>query len=79
MDDDDNGVLVAFSEDGDGSIDFVKTYPAKSVLFCTGRGGGMSPCTRNALLILALAIKHDNEQKPQEGRKIGPGTEATVI
>ncbi len=28
-------------------------------------GGGMSPRTRNALMILALAIKLDNEEHPQ--------------
>ena len=29
-------------------------------------GGGQSPRVRNALMILALAIKLDNEEHPQE-------------
>jgi hypothetical protein len=36
-----------------------------SLRFRTPGGGGMSQRTRNALLILALAIKLDNEQIPQ--------------
>ena len=59
-----NGIKVIFSEDGDAWVE------TTSEPFTTCRyrmpiiGGGRSPRVRNALLILALAIKLDNEDDP---------------
>jgi hypothetical protein len=70
-DDSPKGYLtVAFSEDGDGWIqvlaepdpdDFNMTFRFRMPMI----GGGQSPRTRVALLILAEAIRLDNEQYPQ--------------
>jgi hypothetical protein len=53
---------VTFSIDGDA---WVTTEFSASRRFRTYQGGGMSLRVRNALLILAMAIKKDNEEKPQ--------------
>lgn len=58
-----DGVLaVTFGPDGDAyvSIDF---YP--TLRFRTEVGGGSSQRTRNALIILAEAIRLDNLDRPQ--------------
>ena len=70
-DDSPEGVIsVGFSNDGDGWIqvlckpdrdDFHTTFRFRMPLI----GGGQSPRTRVALLILAEAIRLDNENNPQ--------------
>jgi hypothetical protein len=54
------GIEIAFSKDGDA---WVKTYPSgqPNRFRVPGQGGGHSPRTRMALLILAKAIKMDEE------------------
>lgn len=55
------GLAVYFAEDGDAYIKI--TVPAlKSCRFRTVLGGGNSQRVRNALLLLAVAIKLDNEE-----------------
>jgi len=58
-------LTVMFSGDSDA---WIKTNCPHymSLRFRTPLGGGMSPRVRNALLILAMAIKKDNEDHPQE-------------
>jgi len=56
------GISVLFSEDGDS---WVRTCP-DGCRFRTYGGGGMSLRVRNAMLLLALAIKMDNEERPQQ-------------
>ena len=62
--------MVASSKDGDGWIEVV-SKPDPNELYSLFRfrvpvtGGGQSPRTRTALLILAEAIRLDNEEKPQ--------------
>ena len=56
---DHKGVTVLFSDDGDAHI----VTPREGCRFRTFAGGGQSPRVRNALIILALAIKADNEEK----------------
>ena len=41
--------------------------PGRSLMFRTIDGGGQSERVRNALIILALAIKIENEKDPQNG------------
>ena len=55
---------VAFTPDGDAWVFTDKHHP--SMRFRNFFGGGMSLRTRNALMVLAYAIKLDNEEKPQE-------------
>src|SRR5258708_5755811 len=75
MEDDTSGILtVTFSADGDAWINvFSKVDPAEfrdtfrfRVPFA---GGGQSPRVRNALLVLAEAIRLDNKEHPQFARK----------
>lgn len=54
---------VAFSPDGDAWVDL--PGGAHSLRFRTWAGGGQSPRVRNALLVLAEAIRRDNEEQPQ--------------
>ena len=58
-------IFVETSPDGDV---WVTTYHAQHAPAMRFRlpliGGGRSPRTRNALLLLALAMKPDNEEKP---------------
>lgn len=55
-------ICVGFSHDGDAWV----TIPSNRILRFRGPfGGGMSSRVRNALLILAVAIKKDNEMSPQ--------------
>lgn len=68
----DGTISVAFSDDGDGHITVLST-PSESggslsMRFRTSGpfgGGGQSHRVRNALLILAEAIRLDNEDHPQ--------------
>ena len=55
------GVAVIFSEDGDAWIETIRR-PMNTCRFRTYQGGGNSLRVRNALLILAYAIKLDNEK-----------------
>ena len=53
-----NGLNVTFSEDGDAWVNTEK----QSCRFRTYNGGGRNLRVRNALIILAIAIKMDNEE-----------------
>lgn len=57
-------ISIGFSHDGDAWIYVDKAH--SSLRFRTFFGGGMSERVRNALMILAYAIKLDNEKKPQK-------------
>ena len=62
------GISVAFSPDGDAWVETTQ----RAMGMCRFRmavGGGQSLRVRNALLILAEAIRLDNEERPQ-GRKL---------
>ena len=54
---------VILSPDSDVCI---RTYHDRMLRFRNSFGGGQSLRVRNALLILAMAIKKDNEERPQE-------------
>ena len=56
-------INVAFSIDGDA---WISVDGHRSLRFRTYEGGGMSLRVRNALVVLALAIKLDNEEYLQE-------------
>ncbi|MFH1129426.1 MAG: hypothetical protein V1686_01700 [Patescibacteria group bacterium] len=58
-------ITVIFSKDGDAWVEFDPTHNASPLRFRGDLGGGMSLRTKNALMILALAIKLDNEEAPQ--------------
>lgn len=65
-DSDDGKLAVVFSNDGDA---WIATYPSKHALGQSGLrfrvpgcGGGQSSRVRKALMVLAMAIKADNEQ-----------------
>lgn len=71
VNDDSKAILsVAFSPDSDGWIDVFALEdpkePGGSMRFRTHAGGGVSPHTRNALLILAAAIRLDELEHPLE-------------
>jgi hypothetical protein len=62
-----NGSInVTISEDGDVWFRIIGERNSDSLRFRMSLGGGMSPRVRNALMILALAIKLDNEKNPQK-------------
>lgn len=69
--DDDGGtglgrIGVMFSQDADAFVNFEPPHNRGCLRFRTQfTGGGRSPRVRNALMILALAIKLDNEKHPQ--------------
>lgn len=55
-------IIVGATEDGDVWLTTDQpTY--RALRFRTPFGGGSSPCVRNALVILMLAIKKENEKK----------------
>jgi len=58
-------ICVNFLSNGDAVISVVdiRHRPSSYLRFRTPGGGGKSPRTRNALMLLALAIKLDNEEK----------------
>jgi len=73
-DDSCNGsISVQFTQDGDGWIQIL-SKPDKNDFHLDMRfrmpfiGGGQSPRVRNALLILAEAIRLDNQDAPQDRR-----------
>ncbi|TAL49439.1 hypothetical protein EPN83_00835 [Patescibacteria group bacterium] len=73
----DSTLGVSFSQDSDGWIDIISDIdPESGDRHFTHRfrvpliGGGRSPRVRNALLVLALAIKLDNEELPDPRRRI---------
>ncbi len=55
-------LCVGFTPDGDGWIQTRSPTPLRFRM--PGQGGGLSPRTRVALLILAEAIRLDNEDRP---------------
>lgn len=61
-------ITVFFSPDADAWIDIQPSHTDGPLRFRTGSfgGGGMSQRVRNALIVLAYAIKLDNEEKPQK-------------
>ncbi len=61
----DGKIRVTFSPDGDAWVSIDSRNPHGSLRFrMPVFGGGMSQRTRNALLILAEAIRLDNEKQP---------------
>ena len=54
-----NGITVTISTDGDA---WVETCPGGCRFRMPMTGGGLSPRVRNALLLLAVAIKLDNQE-----------------
>lgn len=58
-------ITVTFSEDGDAWVNVDPSYNRSALRFRNFFGGGMSLRVRNALMILAFAIKLDNEKIPQ--------------
>ena len=63
-------LAVTFSSDGDGHIIVLHEQDPNERKFSMRfrmpmTGGGQSPRVRNALLILAEAIRLDNEDRPQ--------------
>jgi len=56
-------IAVKFSVDGDA---WVILPGFRSLRFRTWFGGGQSLRVRNALLVLAEAIRRDNEERPQK-------------
>lgn len=65
---------VIMSHDGDAWIEIVSTPDpnefGRSLRFRTFLGGGQSPSVRNALLILAEAIRLDNKEHPQHRQRL---------
>lgn len=57
-------LLVTFGQDGDAHI----TTTESGLRFRTFMGGGRSKYTRMALMVLAEAIRLDNEENPQQTR-----------
>ncbi len=56
-------VIVSFSMDGDAWVDI--DVPRRTTMrFRSGFGGSRSPRVHNALILLALAIKLDSEERP---------------
>jgi hypothetical protein len=59
-------INIGFTIDGDA---WISTYAHRAPMMRFRMpiiGGGRSPRTRNALLLLALAMKLDNEEKPDK-------------
>ena len=56
-------LIVAFSADGDAWI-YTDKHQGPTLRFRSPSGGGHSPRVRNALIILALAIKLDSDDAP---------------
>lgn len=55
-------LTVEFNSVGDAFVG----VDGKTLRFRMNNGGGKSPCVRNALLVLAEAIRLDNEERPQQ-------------
>lgn len=59
------GIYVVIGNDGDAWVETTNYHnPTEGMRFRTYAGGGRSTRVRNALLILALAIKLDSEELP---------------
>jgi hypothetical protein len=59
-------ICVTLAQDGDVWFESEPNHDHGPLRFRTSfGGGGQSPRVRNALLVLALAIKLDNEEHPQ--------------
>jgi len=56
-------LIVGFSPDGDAWV-YTDKHQGPSLRFRMPMGGGRSPRVRNALVLLALAIKLDSEERP---------------
>lgn len=59
-------VTVTFSPDGDA---WLWTDIQKSLRFRTSAGGGRSIMVRNALVLLALAIKLENDEQERRNKQ----------
>ena len=59
----DHELTIAFGPEGDAWV--VLPQSLKSLRFRASSGGGKSLRVRNALLVLAEAIRRDNEEYPQ--------------
>lgn len=57
-------IQVIIGSDGDAWVKTTRPRNGDLIRFRTLFGGTMSPRVRNALMILALAIKLDNEERP---------------
>lgn len=57
-------IAVTFTPDGDAHVS-ADAEPGSSLRYRTSFGGGASLRTRNALVILALAIKMDSGEAPK--------------
>jgi len=62
-------LIVTFSPDGDAWVTTDKHH-GSSLRFRNHFGGGNSPRTRNALMLLALAIKLDEAEEDKVKRKL---------
>ncbi len=62
---------ITIGKDSDVWVGVEPSHDLGSLRFRTSRGGGNSQRVRNALLILALAIKLDNEEHPQNFKSKG--------
>jgi hypothetical protein len=62
-------ISVQFTQDADA---WVATMSYRTLRFRHEFGGGRSPRVRNALLVLAEAIRRDNEERP-DGPRTWPG------
>jgi len=58
-------IIISFDEAGDAFL-YTDLHPHDVLRFRTLGGGGMSLRVRNALLILAEAIRLDNEDHPNK-------------
>jgi hypothetical protein len=58
-------VVVHFLENGDAILDMRRSHEARALRFRAALGGGESLRVHNALMLLAYAIKLDNEKCPQ--------------
>ena len=64
-------IIVSISRDSDVWIKIDPSHDLSSLRFRSYSGGGKSQRVRSALLILALAIKLDNEEHPQNLKSEG--------
>jgi hypothetical protein len=73
-------VAVMFDSQGDAYLQAIGKYGfSGSLRFrMPMQGGGLSPRTRNALLILAIAIDEDNKQYPFNEEARGPGNNDNI-
>ena len=66
-----NGVLhVVITCDGDAHVMITYQHSGEFIRFRTALGGGLSLRTRNALVILALAMKMDQEEQDKWNNRL---------